>query len=111
MFDRICRENGIKHLLTSPGSPTTTGKVERWHKTLRSEFLSGKVFDSIDDAQAQLDGWVTRAASGVLRTRPTGEVATRNPVRVGGWLQMAGGIHRSSLRTNPETSKLPRAIS
>jgi transposase InsO family protein len=58
LFDRICRENGIKHLLTAPRSPTTTGKVERWHKTLRSEFLNGKIFDSISDAQAQLDEWV-----------------------------------------------------
>jgi transposase InsO family protein len=58
LFDRICRENGIKHLLTAPRSPTTTGKVERWHKTLRREFLDGKVFASLDDAQAQLDGWV-----------------------------------------------------
>ena len=39
LFDRICRENGIKHMLTAPRSPTTTGKVERWHKTLRREFL------------------------------------------------------------------------
>lgn len=58
LFDRICRENGIKHLLTAPRSPTTTGKVERFHKTLRREFLNGKTFASIDDAQAQLDGWV-----------------------------------------------------
>jgi hypothetical protein len=58
LFDRICRENGIKHLLTAPRSPTTTGKVERWHKTLRREFLDGKVFESIADAQAQLDRWV-----------------------------------------------------
>lgn len=58
LFDRICRENGIKHILTAPRSPTTTGKVERWHKTLRREFLDGKVFADLDDAQAQLDGWV-----------------------------------------------------
>ena len=58
LFDRICRENGIKHLLTEPRSPTTTGKVERWHKTLRGEFLDGKVFARIADAQAQLDAWV-----------------------------------------------------
>jgi transposase InsO family protein len=58
LFDRICRENGIKHLLTKPRSPTTTGKVERWHKTLRTEFLTGKVFASVADAQAQLDAWV-----------------------------------------------------
>lgn len=58
LFDRICRENGIKHILTAPRSPTTTGKVERWHKTLRREFLDGRVFDSIDHAQAELDAWV-----------------------------------------------------
>src|SRR4051794_30991130 len=58
LFDRICPENGIKHILTAPRSPTTTGKVERWHKTLRAEFLTGKVFASVADAQAQLDAWV-----------------------------------------------------
>jgi transposase InsO family protein len=58
LFDRICRENAIKHILTAPRSPTTTGKVERWHKTLRREFLNGRVFDSIADAQEQLDRWV-----------------------------------------------------
>ncbi len=58
LFDRVCRENGIRHILTAPRSPTTTGKVERWHKTLRREFLNGKVFESIEDAQAQLDAWV-----------------------------------------------------
>ena len=57
-FDRICVENGIKHILTAPRSPTTTGKVERWHKTMRVEFLTGKVFTSIEDAQSQLDAWV-----------------------------------------------------
>jgi transposase InsO family protein len=58
LFDRICRENGIRHLLTAPRSPTTTGKVERFHKTLRREFLEGRTFASIEDAQAQLDAWV-----------------------------------------------------
>ena len=39
LFDRICANNGIRHLLTAPYSPTTTGKVERFHKTMRSDFL------------------------------------------------------------------------
>ena len=38
LFDRICRENGVDHLLTEPRSPTTTGKIERFHRTLRIEF-------------------------------------------------------------------------
>jgi transposase InsO family protein len=58
LFDRICTENGIKHLLTAPRSPTTTGKVERWHKTLRREFLNDKSFESIEHAQNELDAWV-----------------------------------------------------
>jgi hypothetical protein len=57
-FDWICTNNGIDHILTAPRAPTTTGKVERWHKTLRREFLDGKVFASLADAQAQLDAWV-----------------------------------------------------
>jgi transposase InsO family protein len=58
LFDRVCRDNGIDHILTAPRSPTTTGKVERWHKTLRAEFLNGETFASLADAQARLDDWV-----------------------------------------------------
>jgi transposase InsO family protein len=58
LFDRICREHGIRHLLTAPASPTTTGKVERFHKTLKREFLDGRVFASIAEAQAAIDAWV-----------------------------------------------------
>src|SRR5258708_37884261 len=39
LFERICRRNGIRQLLTRPYSPTTTGKVERWHQTLQVELL------------------------------------------------------------------------
>jgi transposase InsO family protein len=38
LFDRLYRENGVDHLLTQPRSPTTTGKIERFHRTLRIEF-------------------------------------------------------------------------
>ena len=30
LFERICRRNGIRQLLTKPYSPTTTGKVAAW---------------------------------------------------------------------------------
>jgi transposase InsO family protein len=58
LFDRICRENGIEHLLTAPRSPTTTGKIERFHRTLRLEFDTRRVFASLAAAQAALDAWV-----------------------------------------------------
>ena len=58
LFDRICRENGIEHLLTQPRSPTTTGKIERFHRTLRTEFDTTRVFRTIKIAQQALDEWV-----------------------------------------------------
>ncbi len=61
LFDRICADNGIRHLLTAPYSPTTTGKVERFHKTLRAGFLgpNNDRFATIEAAQEALDAWVT----------------------------------------------------
>lgn len=58
LFDRICLNNGIRHLLTAPYSPTTTGKIERLHKTLRKEFFSQHTFDTIEEAKPGLDIWV-----------------------------------------------------
>jgi transposase InsO family protein len=58
LFDRICREQGITHLLTGIRAPTTTGKIERFHKTLRTELLTGRRFDSLHHAQQVLDAWV-----------------------------------------------------
>jgi transposase InsO family protein len=58
LFDRICRENGIDHLLTQPRSPTTTGKIERFHRTLRAEFDTRRSFVSLRVAQQALDEWV-----------------------------------------------------
>ena len=58
LFDRICREQGITHRLTGVRCPTTTGKIERFHKTLRAELLTGRRFDSLPHAQQVLDAWV-----------------------------------------------------
>ncbi|MDQ4033673.1 MAG: IS481 family transposase [Actinomycetota bacterium] len=59
LFDRIYRDNAITHRLTEPSSPTTTGKVERLHGTLRREFFDhAEPFDTILAAQAAVDTWV-----------------------------------------------------
>jgi hypothetical protein len=46
--------------LTAPRSPTTTGKVERWHKTIRTEFLAEHDYQHATAAELQqaLDTWV-----------------------------------------------------
>ena len=71
LFDRICRENrlspeivtkrlpaGIRHLLTQPRSPTTTGKIERFHRAIRTEFRTDRAFASVEALQGELDEWV-----------------------------------------------------
>jgi transposase InsO family protein len=58
LFERICRRNGIVQRLTRPYSPTTTGKVERWHQTLQLELLDNAgPFASVEQAQAAVDAW------------------------------------------------------
>jgi transposase InsO family protein len=58
LFERICRRNGIVQRLTRPYSPTTTGKVERWHQSLQLELLNDAApFGSVEAAQAAVDGW------------------------------------------------------
>jgi transposase InsO family protein len=58
LFERICRENGIAQRLTRPRSPTTTGKIERWHQSLQLELLDVHgPFESLAALQAALDAW------------------------------------------------------
>jgi hypothetical protein len=58
LFDRICLNNGIKHRLTEPYSPRTTGKVERLHCTMRREFFELQTYDTLEAAHIALDKWV-----------------------------------------------------
>ncbi len=77
MFDRICTDNGIRHILTAPRSPTTTGKVERFHRTLRREFFSKNDhrFETIEEAQAALEGWLVTYNT----IRPHQSIGDRTP--------------------------------
>lgn len=75
LLDRICRENGVRHLLTAPYSPKTRGKVERLHKTMRAECFSVARASTIEELQAASDRWVhhyntERPSHGHRRRRP-----------------------------------------
>ena len=88
LFDRVCRENGIMHRLTQPRSPTTTGKIERFHRTLRTEFRTDRIFEDLVTAQAELDAWVVeyntrRPHSAIGMVPPIERFSQRaEPVRV-----------------------------
>ena len=76
LFDRICRDNGIIHRLTAPRSPTTTGKVERFHGSLRRELLNDAVpFADLAAAQAAVNRWVGEYNT----TRPHQSIGMASP--------------------------------
>ncbi len=77
LFDRICANNGIVHLLIAPYSPTTTGKVERFHRTMRDDFLVDHdwVHPSIEALQRALDERVAEYNT----TRPHQSLGDRPP--------------------------------
>lgn len=77
LFDKICRKNGITHRLTAPASPNQNGKVERFHGTLRPDFLDVTgPFPSLADAQAAVDAWVSH----YNRERPHQALDDQQPV-------------------------------
>lgn len=97
MFDKVCHDNGIKHLLTAPYSPTTTGKIERLHKTIRAEFLTvhDRQHDTVDDVQAALDAWVVDVPRQELgRILGSGKVGVAGSARA--WWTSAGRFQDSA---------------
>ena len=87
LFDRICRDNGITHRLTQPRHPTTTGKIERFHGSLRRELLDDAVpFADLAAAQAAVDAWAeeyntTRPHQGIGMVPQRNGSARHRPVR------------------------------
>jgi hypothetical protein len=78
MSGRICAGNGIRHLLTAPYSPATTGKTGRLHMTMRAEFFTPKdrMFATVEELQAALDAW----AGEYNTTRPHQSCGGRPPI-------------------------------
>jgi transposase InsO family protein len=57
LFERICRENEIVQRFTKVASPTTTGKIERLHLTMREMLEDHGPFVDIEEAQGAFDSW------------------------------------------------------
>jgi len=54
-FIRVC---GMTHVRTSPYYPQSNGKLERWHKSLKSECIRPGTPLSLDDARRLVAGYV-----------------------------------------------------
>lgn len=50
-FKEFIRIGGMTHVRTSPYYPQSNGKIERWHKSLKSEAIRPKAPLSIEDAR------------------------------------------------------------
>ncbi len=54
-FIRIC---GMTHVRTSPYYPQSNGKIERWHRSIKSECIRPGTPLSVDDAIRLVEGYV-----------------------------------------------------
>ena len=50
-FKEFIRFTGMTHVRTSPFYPQSNGKIERWHKSLKTECIRPKTPISLDDAR------------------------------------------------------------
>jgi transposase InsO family protein len=57
-FERELRKDQVKHLRSRPHHPMTLGKMERFWKTIFTEFLSRAQFDSFENARSRVHFWI-----------------------------------------------------
>jgi transposase InsO family protein len=55
---RLLTETGVAHLLIKPHCPWQNGKVERFNRTLQTEWAYRHVFTSNDERTAALAPWL-----------------------------------------------------
>ncbi len=58
-FKEFIRISGMTHVRTSPYYPQSNGKIERWHKSLKTECIRPKTPLSLDDARRLVGEFVT----------------------------------------------------
>jgi putative transposase len=80
-FIRIC---GMTHVRTSPYYPQSNGKLERWHKSLKSECIRPGTPLSLEDARRLVTGYVehynmVRLHSAIGYVAPADKLAGQEP--------------------------------
>ena len=57
-FKEFIRISGMTHVRTSPFYPQSNGKIERWHKSLKSECLRPRTPLSLENARHLVEAYV-----------------------------------------------------
>ena len=60
IFDQQCQKNNILHKCIQAYTPRHNGKVERSHLKDQVNFYNNNTFESLDDLNEKLSGWLTR---------------------------------------------------
>ncbi len=81
-FKEFIRNVGLSHVRTSPFYPQSNGKIERWHKTLKSESIRPGSPLNIDDAKRLITSFVdhynqNRLHAGIDYVTPGDKLAGR----------------------------------
>ncbi len=59
IFDRVCIEHGIEHLLTKPYHPCTIGQAERMNRTIKDATVKVFYYDDLKSLKAHVLAFVT----------------------------------------------------
>jgi transposase InsO family protein len=58
-FQKVLKRQGIQHVRSAPHHPKTLGKIERFWKTIWTEFLEEALFASFADAAQRIGHWIS----------------------------------------------------
>ncbi len=59
-FKEFIRVSGMTHVRTSPYYPQSNGKIERWHKSLKTECVRPLALSTLDDARRAVANFVAQ---------------------------------------------------
>jgi len=76
-FKEFIRISGMTHVRTSPYYPQSNGKIERWHKSLKSECIRPGIPLSLEDARRLVEGHVEHY-NNVRLNSATGYIAPKD---------------------------------
>ena len=57
-FEKELKRDGVEHLRSQPHHPQTLGKIERFWKTIKEEFLDRAIFENFEQARERIAFWV-----------------------------------------------------
>ena len=97
-----CADLGITPKRTRPYRPQTNGKIERFHRTLADGWAYARLYESTEQRNAALPGWLHfynhhRAHSAI------GGQATRQPTDQRPWTSQLGGQGVAVAARHPQT--------